>query len=65
MGSYEYMEYIEKELEGHYEVLCEAIQTILRKNNIKDAYEMLKELSRGKTINKSRAAFHVSSPKNS
>ena len=46
-------EYIEKELEGHYEVLCEAIQTILRKNNIKDAYEMLKELSRGKTINKS------------
>lgn len=46
-------EYIEKELEGHYEVLCEAIQTMLRKNNIKDAYEMLKELSRGKTINKS------------
>ena len=46
-------EYIEKELEDHYEVLCEAIQTILRKNDIKDAYEMLKELSRGKTINKS------------
>ena len=45
-------DYILSELDNHYEVLAEAIQTILRKNKIDNAYELLKELSRGKTITK-------------
>ncbi len=40
------------ELDNHYEVLSEAIQTVLRKNKIDNAYELLKELSRGKKITK-------------
>lgn len=41
---------LEKELEEAPEVLAEAIQTILRKNGCNNAYEMLKELTRGKEI---------------
>lgn len=41
---------INKELEENPEVLSEAIQTILRKNKVKDAYEKLKDLTRGKKI---------------
>jgi adenylosuccinate lyase len=40
------------ELDNHYEVLSEAIQTVLRKNKVSNAYELLKELSRGKSITK-------------
>ena len=43
---------LEEELNGHYEVLSEAIQTVLRNNGYIDAYEKLKELSRGKIINR-------------
>lgn len=43
-------EKLEKELEEAPEVLAEAIQTILRKNKYNNAYEMLKELTRGKEI---------------
>jgi len=46
------LEVIDKELEESIEVLAEAIQTILRKNNIPNAYEKLKELTRGKKITK-------------
>ena len=45
-------EYLESELNSHYEVLTEAIQTVLRKNKIDNAYELLKELSRGKELTK-------------
>tara|TARA_B100000131_G_scaffold66466_1_gene62714 strand:+ start:2854 stop:4194 length:1341 start_codon:yes stop_codon:yes gene_type:complete len=46
------------ELNNHWEVLAEAIQTILRKNSNQDAYEKLKELTRGHNINqKSLASF--------
>ena len=38
------------ELNSHWEVLAEAIQTILRKNGQLDAYEKLKELTRGEKI---------------
>lgn len=41
---------LEKELEEAPEVLAEAIQTVLRKNGCNNAYEMLKELTRGKEI---------------
>ncbi len=45
-------EYLKEELDNHYEVLTEAIQTVLRKNKVDNAYELLKELSRGKELNK-------------
>ena len=38
------------ELAAHPEVLGEAVQTILRKHRIEDAYEKVKALSRGKKI---------------
>ena len=41
---------LKEELENHYEVLSEAIQTVLRNNGYKGAYEQLKKLSRGKVI---------------
>ena len=39
-----------EELNSHWEVLAEAIQTILRKNGQLDAYEKLKVLTRGEKI---------------
>jgi len=41
------------ELDNHWEILSEAIQTILRKNSNQDAYEELKDLTRGKSIDRS------------
>jgi adenylosuccinate lyase len=40
-----------KELDNHWEVLAEAIQTILRKSGKRDAYEKLRELTQGQPIN--------------
>ncbi len=42
---------IESDLAQHWEVLAEAIQSVLRRHGIVDAYERLKDLTRGKTIN--------------
>ena len=44
------------DLNNRWEVLAEPIQTILRKYGIPDAYEQLKELTRGKSI--SMEAIH-------
>ena len=49
-----------KELGDHWEVLAEAIQTILRKSGKQDAYEQLKELTRGQSINTDTLAKLVS-----
>lgn len=43
-------EQLKKELSGNPEVLAEAIQTILRKLGHNDAYEQLKELTRGEKM---------------
>ncbi len=43
---------LEKELDDKWEVLAEPIQTVLRKYKIPDAYDKLKELTRGKQIQK-------------
>ncbi len=43
---------LKHDLDSSWEVLTEAIQTIFRKHLIKDGYEVMKELSRGKKINK-------------
>jgi len=48
------------ELNNHWEVLGEAIQTILRKNGKQDAYEKLKSLTRGQSINSEHMAEFVS-----
>jgi|TARA_B110000467_G_C18109223_1_gene361554 adenylosuccinate lyase len=39
------------ELNNHWEVLGEAVQTILRKTGKQDAYEQLKTLTQGQSIN--------------
>ena len=45
-------DFLIEELNSNYIILSEAVQTVLRKNKIDNAYELLKELSRGKNINK-------------
>ena len=45
-------EKIAKDLAGNWEVLAEPIQTMLRKYGIPNAYEQLKELTRGKKMSK-------------
>lgn len=43
---------IKNELEMHWEVLAEAVQTVMRAHGIEDAYEQLKAFTRGKPITK-------------
>ena len=45
-------EIINQDLENSWEVLTEAIQTVMRCYNIEGAYEKLKEISRGNKINR-------------
>ena len=49
-----------KELDNKWEVLAEAVQTILRKSGKLDAYEKLKELTQGQSINAESMAEFVS-----
>jgi adenylosuccinate lyase len=49
-----------KELDNHWEVLTEAIQTILRKSGKTNAYEQLKNLTRGESINAESLAKFIS-----
>ena len=41
---------LKEDLDNNPEVLAEAIQTVLRKNKYNNAYEMLKDLTRGKNV---------------
>ncbi|MEC7849999.1 MAG: adenylosuccinate lyase [Candidatus Neomarinimicrobiota bacterium] len=41
---------MKKELNTHWEVLAEAVQTILRKSGSENAYEQLKNMTRGETV---------------
>jgi len=43
---------IEFELDQHWEILSEAIQTMLRKTGMTNAYEKIKELTQGENITK-------------
>ena len=47
------------ELDNHWEVISEAIQTILRKYGQSNAYEQLKELTRGEAINRKVLADYI------
>jgi adenylosuccinate lyase len=41
---------IKKDLDGHWEVLAEAIQTVMRRYNIEAPYEKMKALTKGKKL---------------
>ena len=43
---------LDEDLDESWEVLTEAVQTVIRKNKISNGYEMMKNLSRGKEITK-------------
>ena len=45
-------EVITKDLKNSWEILTEAIQTVLRKNKVAGGYELMKEMSRGRKFNK-------------
>ena len=45
-------EFINQELNNNWEVLTEAVQTVMRYEGIDNAYEQLKELSRGQKLDK-------------
>ena len=45
---------IKDELNENWSVLSEAVQTVMRLENIDNAYEKLKELTRGKNLNKQK-----------
>lgn len=44
--------FLNEELNNHWEVLAEALQTVMRKYDIDEPYERLKEFTRGKKIDK-------------
>ncbi len=52
---------ISKDLDANWEVLAEAIQTIMRKEGIANPYEKLKELTRGKQLNQAEIKQFVHS----
>jgi len=39
---------LEQELDMHYELLAEPVQTVMRKYDIENPYEKLKEFTRGR-----------------
>ena len=50
---------MDKELNDHWEILAEAVQTILRKAGQLDAYEKLKSFTRGQSINVEELSKHI------
>ena len=52
---------LKEDLSNSWEVLTEAIQTIIRKNNIPNGYELMKKLSRGKDINEKNLMEFINS----
>lgn len=45
-------ELLASDLNKHWEILGEAVQTVLRKHGVKNAYELLKEMTRGKDFDR-------------
>jgi adenylosuccinate lyase len=54
---------IQDELDRNWALLAEPIQTVMRKNSIPNAYEKLKELTRGKEIDKEAVQNFIKSLK--
>jgi adenylosuccinate lyase len=53
-------EVIAADLENHYEVLAEPVQTVMKRYGIGDAYEQLKELTRGEKITREKLQSFIS-----
>lgn len=51
---------LEEDLEANWEVLAEAVQTVMRRYNVPDAYEQLKALTRGQGIDASSLKNFIS-----
>jgi adenylosuccinate lyase len=47
------------DLEANWEVLAEAVQQVMRRHGVPEAYEKLKEMSRGKRLDRERIAAFV------
>jgi len=54
-------ETMHKDLESHWEVIAEAIQTILRREQIEGAYEKLKNLTRGQDLERQHFTAFIES----
>ena len=54
-------EMLNDDLDKNQEILAEAIQTILRREQIEDAYEHLKKLTRGRTLDKNTLITFIDS----
>lgn len=50
-----------RDLDSHWEVLGEPVQTVLRKYGVKNAYELLKDMTRGKDFGKADYVKFVTS----
>ena len=50
---------IEEDLAPRWEVVTEAIQSVLRRHGVPDAYEQLKQLSRGQAIDQATLAAFI------
>jgi len=50
---------LKQDLDDSWEVLTEAVQTVIRKNNIPNGYELMKKLSRGKKISREDLAKFI------
>jgi adenylosuccinate lyase len=48
---------IAEDLDQHWEVLAEAVQTVLRRHGVPEAYERLKAVTRGQALD--RASLHA------
>ncbi len=54
-------EKLKEDLDNSWEVITEAVQTVIRKNNIPNGYELMKKLSRGKDINEQNLVEFINS----
>ena len=52
---------ITNDLEKSWEVLAEAVQTVMRRHGVEDSYEKLKSLTRGQTINQASLSDFIQS----
>jgi adenylosuccinate lyase len=54
-------ENIQRDVAGAWEVLAEAVQTVMRRYGIPEPYEKLKELTRGQAVNQELLAQFIAS----
>jgi adenylosuccinate lyase len=51
--------HLAEDLDANWEVLAEAVQQVMRRHGVPDAYEKLKEMSRGKRLDRAELAAFV------